>query len=198
VEANTIVQAGIKLDPVVVASPQFSASVTLHGYYVHDPVGTWPAGNGAKYTGMLLVIPKTLATNFAPGDVITATGDYKEFFCTTELQATAVSKTGTDLVAPAASVASTMFEFGGFPSEVEPYEGVVVKLTNESVTDALGGTNPKWWFQVGSEIYVANDFNLAGFAPVDGAVITSLTGAVKYSYLTYLVSPMTDADIVAQ
>ena len=48
------------------------------------------------------------------------------------------------------------------------------------------------------EIYVANEFNLLGFAPLNGTVITSLTGAVKYSYVTYLISPTKDADIVSQ
>jgi predicted extracellular nuclease len=198
VEANTTVQAALKMEPVVVASPRYSASASLHGYFVHDPVSTWPSGAAGKYTGVMFVIPKSLATDFAPGDLLAVTADYSEFFCMTELVGTAASKTGTSPLAAPVTLPASALANGGLAAEVEPYEGVVVSVKNIAVTDAAGGSNPKWWFQATGGILVANDFLLSGFTPVNGKALASLTGAIKYSYGKYLLVPRTDADIVVQ
>lgn len=190
------IASGIALADVVVVSPRYSASATLHGYYVQDPVTTWPIGSNGKYTGMLLVVPKNLNTNFQPGDLISVVGDYKEFYCLTEVVATSAQKVGTAEVPEPLGVASAAFENGGTAAVCEPYEGLRVTLTDLEVTDVTGGTQPSWWFQVGNKIHVADDFGLkASVSLTTGQTISRLTGAVKYSYGKYLLVPFTAADI---
>ena len=195
-EGNLTIASGVALADVVVVSPQHSASASLHGYYVQDPVSSWPLGSNGKYTGMLLVVPKSLGTNFQPGDLISVVGDYKEYYCMTEISATSAVKVGTANVPDPLGVAATAFENGGTANVCEPYEGLRVTITDVSVTNTTGGTNPKWWFQVGNGIYIADDYGLAAsFTPTAGQTFSHVTGAVKYSYGKYLLVPFTAADI---
>jgi len=194
-EGNTVVQEAISLRPVVVVSPKFSASATLDGYYVQDPQTTWIDQGDPRFTGMLLVIAKDQNTMFNPGDLISVVGDYKEYYCFTEIFATSATKIGTAPVPEPEVVSYQIFENGG-NSDCEPYEGIKVTLENLLVTDVIGGTQPKWWFKLGNGILVANDFGIQGFTPAISMQIQKISGAVKYSYGKYLIVPFTEADIV--
>lgn len=198
-EGNLTLAYGIALADVVVVSPRYSAAATLHGYYIQDPVSSWPLGSNGRYTGMLLVVPKTMNTDFKPGDLISVIGDYKEYYCMTEVQATSVKKVGTADVPEPLGVAATAFEAGGSVTACEPYEGLRVTIVDVVVTNTTGGTQPSWWFQVGNGVYVANDFGLKAVVGVtEGQKIARLTGAVKYAWGKYLLVPFTPADIVTQ
>lgn len=191
--------SGIALADVVVVSTRHSASATLHGYYVQDPVWSWPLGSNGKYTGMLLVVPKSLNTDFQPGDLVSVVGDYKEYYCMTEVQAASVKKVGTADVPEPLWVAAAAFEAGGTVAVCEPYEGLRVMLTNVQVTNVTGGTQPSWWFQAGNGIYVADDYGLkASVALTQGQTLARLTGAVKYSWGQFVLVPLTAADIEIQ
>lgn len=194
-EGNVTLATGIALADVVVVSPKFSASSSLDGYYVQDPVSSWPFGSDGKYTGMWLVVPKNLNTNFGPGDLISVVGDYKEFFCMTEVYATSAVKVGSADVPGPLDVNADLFANGG-TSQCEPYEGLRVRISNVQVTDTTGGLYPNWWFKVGNNVFIANDFGITGLLPQQGQNIKSLTGAVKYSYKTYLIVPFSASDIV--
>lgn len=184
--------SNIAVGPVVVVSPQFSASATLHGYYVMDEGAADPVS-----TGMLVVVNKSLATNFAPGDVLTLQGKYLEYYCLTEFQATAFTTDGTASVPAAISINASLLENGGQnAAAIEPYEGNLVKLTNVTITNAAP-TDTKTWFEVGNGIEVRNEMDLT-FTPTASATISSLTGFVKYYYGKYRLIPMTDSDIVVQ
>lgn len=190
---------GIALADVVVVSTRHSASASLHGYYVQDPVSTWPDGSNGKYTGMLLVVPKSLNTDFQLGDVVSVVGDYKEYYCMTEVQAGSVQKVGTADVPEPLGVAAAAFEAGGTVAICEPYEGLRVTLTDVQVTNVTGGTQPSWWFQVGNGIYVADDYGLKSAVSLTGGqTLTRLTGAVKYSWGKYVLVPFTAADVEIQ
>jgi len=194
-EGNTVIQQGVTLKPVVVVSPKFSVSQTLDGYYVQDPQSTWANQADPKFTGMLLVIGKDKNTMFSPGDLLSVVGDYKEYYCFTEIVATSATKIGTETVPEPVVVSSQVFENGGTP-DCEPYEGVKVTLENLLVTDVIGGTQPTWWFKLGNGILVANDFRIQGFTPAIGMQIQSISGAVKQSWGKYLIVPFTAQDIV--
>lgn len=198
-QGNQTLASGIALADAVVVSTRHSASASLHGYYVQDPVSSWPLGSNGKYTGMLLVVPKDLNTDFQPGDLVSVVGDYKEYYCMTEVLATSVQKVGTADVPEPLGVEAAAFEAGGTVELCEPYEGLRVTLTDLQVTDVTGGTQPSWWFQAGNGIYVADDYGLkASVALTQGQALSRLTGAVKYSWGTYVLVPLTPADIEVQ
>ncbi len=195
-EGNLTLAQGVALGDVVVVSTRHSASASLHGYYVQDPVSSWPLGSNGKYTGMLLVVPKSLDTDFQPGDLVSVVGDYKEYYCMTEVLAQSVQKVGTADVPEPLGVAAAAFENGGTATASEPYEGLRVTITDVQVTDVTGGTQPSWWFQAGSGIYVADKYGLkSSVALTGGQTLTRLTGAVDYSYGKYLIVPLSASDI---
>lgn len=198
-EGNLTLASGIALADVVVVSTRHSASASLHGYYVQDPASSWPLGSSGKYTGMLLVVPKSLNTDFQPGDLVSVVGDYKEYYCMTEVQATTVQKVGTADVPEPLGVAPAAFEAGGTVAACEPYEGLRVTLTDLQVTDVTGGTQPSWWFQAGNGIYVADDYGLkASLALAPGQTLARLTGAIKYSWGKYVLVPLAASDVEVQ
>jgi len=195
--AIVTILAGVSMADVVVTSPRVFVSGTLHGYYVQDPVETWPVGGFGKYTGMLVAILQSENTNFQAGDLLSIIGDYQEIHCMTDVQASSMTKVGSkDPSAPLEADASA-FAGGGDAAEAEPYEGSIVRLQNVTVTDVEGGSSPAWWFKVGNGIFISNNFDLDDeFTPTDGQTLTSITGAVKYSWGKYLIAPRTVDDIV--
>lgn len=198
--------SGVALKGVVITSPKFSASAGLHGYYVADPAG------GNTNNGVYVVIGKTAATAFAPGDVVDIVGDLLEYYCLTEININttkggSMTKTGTaNIPAPVVLDAALLANGGtGDKAAVEPYEGMIVTVQNVAVT-ANPAADTKNWFEVGTGIGIAKDFTYAadtggtapftGTAPAVGTQLTSITGALKYTYGKYRIAPRTDADLV--
>ena len=143
---------------------------------------------------MLVTAAKSLATAFVPGDLVVVVGDYKEYYCLTEIAATAIEKVGTDTPYDPNVVAASVFFNGGDKALAEAWEDAIVTVQNVKVTST---TSPdgKGWFQVGTGIEVANFFKLTGFTPAQDQEIKSLTGAVKYHWGKYRISPRTNDDI---
>lgn len=197
--ADVTVAQSVALADVVVVSPRHDVSASLHGYYIQDPVTSWPYGSDGKYTGTLMVVAKSLNTNFQQGDLVSVVGDYKEYYCMTEIVATSAQKVGTAPVPQALEAQASWFEQGGTVVNCEPYEGLRVTIADVQVTNTTGGTQPKWWFQAGNGIYVTDFFGLKDQLALSvGQGIKRLTGAVYYSWGKYLLVPFTTADIELQ
>jgi hypothetical protein len=186
----------------VVTSPKYSATAAFDGYYIAD-------ANGATTdAGMILLVAKTLATAFVPGDRLAITGDYKEYFCMSEIvvasTATApatvgtVSKTGTTTVPAATVLAASVLQNGG-GAGAEPYEGQIVTIQGVAVT-SITSPDTFGWFQVGTGIEVVSDFfypvNTAPYTPILNDSFTSITGALKFHHGKYRIAPRTAADFV--
>ena len=206
-EGNTTITASVELGPVVVLSPKtvIGKDATtgvpyLDGYYVTDQTG-----GGVLGTGLLVTLPTSLATNFVPGDVLSVAGDYKEFFCMTEVTLTtkigSVSKTGTTATPAPLAMASSLLESGGTKAATEPYAGLIVKVTLDAAVNITsitkdGADNTKaFWFTIGNGIAVDNDFGVTGFTPAVGTHLKSITGALKYTFLKFRLEPRTLADL---
>lgn len=188
---NVTWKQGLKLGPMVVASFPYPQADSLSGYYVQTPLEWW--GDG-MFGGMLLLLPATLPTSFAPGDLLQVTGDYAEFHCLTEVVATTAIKIGSAAVAPPIVLPASLFAGGG-GVQSEPYEGSIVAIENVVVTDSSGGSQPKWWFKVTGGVFVTNDFGIAGSAPPVGTPIKRLTGGVKSAFGLHLIAPRSKSEI---
>ena len=128
--------AGVTLTEVVVTSPTAAAGTTgkLVEVYVQDKAG-------GPFSGMPVVGQKAGALGLVkPGDLLTLTGDVKDFYCFTQMYAGTVGLVGAGAAAPVAyPVATTDLGDKAGPAKTEPYEGVLVEFTNVVVgDDALG------------------------------------------------------------
>lgn len=164
---------------LTVVSPRFTPTDTIHGYYVAEGAGAWK--------GVQLTVDASMGTDLQPGDVITITGEGKEFYCFTQVKVlqppTLVSQGGpvpasTDVLG--ATVAPTSVD-------AEPYEGVLVRLTDVTVD-----TVESWGFTLqGSGVMVNDSTFRTGVRVKPGCHILSLEGVVTYSFSEYKLLPLT-------
>ncbi|HOI09846.1 MAG TPA: hypothetical protein PK313_05130 [Myxococcota bacterium] len=193
---NTIA-SGLTFADLVVVSPQYSASGSLHGYFVVDAASV----ANPESAGALMVVNKSLATAFVPGDVISVTGNHVEYYCLTEVSATAAAKKGTASVPAPIVLDAALLANGGTAGALEKYEGNIVRLENVSVTAITSSDGvSQGWFRVGTGVEVLSDFfypiETAPYTPVLDDTFTSLTGALKYHYGKYRIVPRDAADFV--
>ncbi len=196
-DGRNVISAGVTIRDVVVVSPQYSAASVLHGYYVMDS-GAVAAPESA---GILLVVNKSLATAFVPGDLIDMTGDYLEYYCLSEFQATSATKKGTASLPAPIVLDAALLANGGSAAAMEKYEGNIVQLQNVAVTATTSSDGvAQGWFRVGDGVEVLSDFFYpvaeAPYSPKVGDTFSALTGAVKYHYGKYRMVPRTASDFV--
>lgn len=185
---------GVSFAPVIVVTPKFSASASLDGYYVMDH----GVGGNMLSHGMAVVVPKALATAFVPGDVISITeGDYYEHYCMSEININAAEKTGTDTVPQPMEIPLSALENGGLDDAAasEELEGLLVTIPATTITAATS-TDTKTWFEVGDNIHIDKQFNIADFTPITNTTLSSITGVVRWNYGKYRLTPRSGADIV--
>ena len=91
----TLVAPSVSLQGVVVTSSRFDAFTPddpakdgLDGYFVADAAG-------GDYSGLFVVISRSEATDYKPGDILNVTGDVEERYCFTQLMAATHEVTGT-------------------------------------------------------------------------------------------------------
>ncbi|MCA9514271.1 MAG: hypothetical protein KC635_04965 [Myxococcales bacterium] len=177
------VNESVTLTGVVVTSPKFdaftpaegSSSEALDGYYVADQ-------DGGTFSGVYVSIPRANATNYLPGQVLDLAGESLEYYCNTQFKATTVTEQGT-VTAPAPLALQ--------PSDVgEAYEGMIVKLANVTVLEALqGGT-----YKITGDLIVDHDFPF--FLSMTVGQSYDVTGAVVWSFGAWRIMPRTSADVV--
>ncbi len=134
--------SGVSIHHAVVASALMLSTTKSgkkqEGLYVQDK-------GGGKYSGIYLLedAPGPLA-NLKVGDVVTVTGDVKEFYCYTEIQPIAVTPEGTTELPTAVTVDVDAIGAAAAAAENESYEGVLVSLEGVIVSDnAVLGTDGK-------------------------------------------------------
>jgi len=188
-----LVRPNVRLSGVVVTAPRYTASYTgdgLDGYYVAD------GSAAAAYRGLLVVVPATLGTAFPVGARLDVVGDYKEYYCMSEVLATSISQIGTASTPQPLAVSGAQVAWASPDSE--PLEGVLVRLAGGVITalDDYGEV------VVDGQWRLANEFDLP-YLQADGDravgdVVVSATGVVEYSFGKYLVNPRSPADLVIQ
>ncbi len=174
--------AGIKLDGVVVTAPVYAASEKLDGFFVQD-VG------GGEFSGIKVVVDKGTAPVLQVGDVLNLVGDLKEYYCVTEFDATSVTVTGKTETPAASTVQSTDIAAGEAGSE--KWEGVLVEVKDTAVSevDQYGNIVLE-----GGAVVADSITDLPAAAA--GCTYKSLTGVIDYAFKQYLLLPRTSDDLV--
>lgn len=158
--------------------------VSSQGAWVQDP-STGPAYSGIKvYTGV--------GPGVVRGDRVDVEGDVTEYFEDTELESATVTRTGTGVVAPAAVTVATAL--------TEPYEGVLVRLTDVTSHEATYDCsldNPACvdfdlWRVNGS--IVVYPWLYEGVAWTELIRTRSVTGVMTYRFDRRRIMPRVDAD----
>ncbi len=164
----------------LVYSPVESVTASLHGVYLASP-------NTTDRAGLLVVWNKTLGFSPLPGARVRAVGDVKEYFCMTELTATALEVLDANGAVPTPSKLSL--------ADPEQQEGAFVfhaDITVES-TEALETYNE---IEVtGGFVIDGGNFGvpLAGFTVGDS--LEGVQGALGFAFGKYRIYPFEPSDI---
>jgi len=175
----------VSLSGVVVTTPKYDAltataegGTSLDGYYVADQ-------DGGDWSGINIVIDRAEATNFVPGDVLDLQGELMEFYCFTQFKVTSFT-VGTAVTAPAP------LEVEATAVASEAKEGMLVKVTGVTVSEAAGGGT----FRVTGGFLVDHDFDF--FLSMDVGATYDVTGVVKWAYNEWRLMPRSTADVRKQ
>lgn len=181
-EGSQTVNPAVTIEGVV-ASPAFSVSEKLDGYFVSD-------GKGGPYSGVQVVVPVDLGVTLQIGDAISLTGKWVEYYCATQITASSVTVTDSGVALPAADdVAPDAISNGGDLSEA--YEGVYVQVSNVTVTNPDAGFG-EW--EVDGVLLVDDLFDYA-YTPKIGDKLGALRGFVSYGFGNFKLLPSRDEDI---
>lgn len=170
----------------VVMSEVFTITDNLNGFFLATE------GSQAPFSGVLVngssgssggppaLIPLGAVT---VGDTVLIAGAHNEYFCHTQFRANSVTKTGT-------GTAVNPLNIDG-QSDLEQFEGMLVELTNVTVTgdDGFGAAT--------TDKVVLIDKAVLGSAfavPATNAVIPTLRGFLTYSFSKHRISPRSAAD----
>jgi predicted extracellular nuclease len=157
------------------------------GFFVQDPMG-------GEYSGIFVYI-NMQAIAVEAGDVLTITGAYDEFFNYSQIKVTNpadVVVTGTAPIPAPAVVAAADVATGG--SLAENYEGVLIQVNDAKVTAAV---NMFGEFKIEGDLLVDDLFIAKAdwVNPMIGAVYSSITGPLAYSFDEFKLSPPKPADV---
>jgi predicted extracellular nuclease len=152
---------------------------------------------GGPYSGILIYLYTDVAMGvpLSPGDVVTITGEYDEYFDESQITITSVDGIvpgGMGTVPAPADVAPGDVVFGS--ADAEGYEGVPVCLANVTATDA---TNMFGDFHVDENMAVTNMFlfGTPDFLDVlPGTEFATLCGPIRFTFDEYKIAPRGAAD----
>lgn len=202
---NNTIEENLIIENVVVTAPKFEASYTLDGYYVAEKaIG---GSLTAPYFGIMIVAKKDLKTEFKENDFLTIKGNYKEYYCLSEIEVKKFEVLGTSTY-PAPSKVETSIFCDPSSEVVESWEGVLIKVEGAEVTDAKPDAKPStpqiddWGcFKVNNCLMVCNDYKLTYMNKETdqrkvGDKFSSITGVLKYDWGLYKLMPRSDGDMV--
>jgi len=180
-------------------APQFQnglSDIAIEGVVV---VGNYPSsgsdaiivsdGSQNPYSALQVRFP-TASVILVPGDNVKAVGDHVEFYCLTQLNNAAVTKTtGTVAVPAPTTVAKTEADW-------EQYEGMLVEVSGVQIIadDGHGAGTTDGAFLVDKTL-MGSDFKVADLV---GKTYTTVRGVVFYSFDKYRIAPRSAADLVAE
>ena len=142
---------------------------------------------GGEYNGIYVFTWDEVDYVPTIGDVVTITGEYKEFFDNSQL----VVKTAGDITKSGEGAEVVVTVIDTEPDSWEPYESVMVQINNAEIADA---SKLYEWGAVQLTIGCWIDNVFTNYAAEDGATYSSLTGPLTYSFEKYSVLPRSAAD----
>ncbi len=157
------------------------------GFFVQDPMG-------GEYSGIFVYINMQVV-DVKAGDELTITGAYDEFFEYSQIKVTNpadVVVTGTAPIPAPAVVAAADVATGG--PLAENYEGVLIQVNQAKVTAAV---NMFGEFEIQGGLLVDDLFIAKAdwVNPMIGAMYSSITGPLAYSFNEFKLSPPKPADV---
>ncbi|RMF07586.1 MAG: T9SS C-terminal target domain-containing protein [Candidatus Neomarinimicrobiota bacterium] len=175
-------------------SPELGNTVTVSGkitatngsnkYYLQD--------GGTDWDGIYIY---DSGVTMAQGDSVTLTATVSEYYGFTELGSVTdltIHSSGNALWDPIPITTGALN--GGCSDTGEPYEGLLVTLTNVTVTQAANSYG-EWYVDDGTgECQIDDAF--FSVTPAVGDFFDSITGVVDYSFSQYAVNPRSADDIV--
>ena len=193
---NSLPQVTITDALVVSAARKLAADGSTIGLYVQQGAGQW--------SGMMVMGSKDgpLAT-LQLGDVVTLTGDVKDYYCLTEMYVTAATTISTGSIPKASTVTLYQVGDGAGATQSEPWEGTIVELKNLVASgDALGTdgkphgdfwvgmTNGDQGLRVGATfpgVYTSTKQPDGTYTPKypAGTKLSKVRGVVDYNFGTY-------------
>jgi predicted extracellular nuclease len=181
--------SGFSMKNLVVTMAKFDAytnesdaSKSLDGYYVADVAG-------GPYSGVMMVVPRDLATDLSLGAIVDVKADATEFYCNTQIKAFELTPVSTEGDAPTGTVinASDLNE----AATAEAHEGSLVVLENAVVAE---GPNDYGEYILDSGAVIDDKYAGEGFEMNIGDTYT-LTGVVHYAYGRYSLEPRSMDDV---
>ncbi len=156
------------------------------GFFVQDP-------SLATYGGLYVYDYGDNAVSV--GDVVRVSGTYDEYYDLTELTSPTVTVTGTGVVPDPITVDPCDVGTGG--SLAEPYEGMLLVVTDVSVTNA-NPDDPGDYdeFEVGGCLRVDDFLWDALDQPAGSPTYASVTGVLNYSFENFKLAPRGAEDLV--
>ncbi|MCA9521540.1 MAG: hypothetical protein KC609_11230, partial [Myxococcales bacterium] len=191
----------VTLTNVVVTAPIVSVSATRNQFFVADPAG-------GEWSGIAVIVEKSLNVTVNVGDVVTLTGELEEFFCFTRILVTTansgvVQVTGVGPRPQAVEITCDLLasQDGNLTPnpEAEKNESVLVKLTNVKVVAKLDFGEFVVEDANGKQCVLDNDFGTwpnAGNAMMQvGNEFDAIYGILVWSFGEYKVNPRKDNQI---
>lgn len=177
--------------------------VTLSDVVVVSPVQVNDGGvilqeaEGGAYSGIYTFIyaDVVMGVPLSPGDVVTVTATYDEFFDESQLTVVSpddITVTGTGAIPAPLDVSPADVVVGA--ADAESYEGVPVCVADVTATDA---TNMFGDFHIDDDMAVTNFFlfDSPDFLDVlPGTVFGSLCGPIRYTFEEYKLAPRSADD----
>ncbi len=192
---SMLVGIDIPLSGVVVTASTYNYQVVggkLDGFYVADK-------EGGTFSGIHVTFPSDQVPELKPGMVLDLIGNHKEAFCMTIFDAASlvVIDDNGDEPEPALSTP------GEIAANPEPYEGMLVKIQNVTVTsanpDAADGLDNRE-FEVDGVLRVGNDYELKYMNPgtdgrTEGDEFVHIIGVVKFADENFHLMPRSEKDM---
>lgn len=172
-------------DVVVTTPPTFEGDV----FFVQER-------DGGERSGISIFMADPAGLQIQPGDVLTITGNYDEFYDESQIRVSSVadlqSAGSGDPLAPATVAVGDIASGQG----AEAWEGVLVQVEGATVSTAA---NDYGEWEVDQALVVDDLFfdMGAGPEPAVGEAFASIAGVLTYSFETYKLAPRSASDLVA-
>ena len=172
----------VALEGVVVTATKFDAftsddgEVGLDGYYVGDM-------DAAEWSGIMIVVDRSAATDFPLGAVLDLTGELEEYYCMTQIDVAGYAE--SDAISP-----PTPWLVAPQDAGAELYEGMLLKVEEVTVDsqDDFGNST------VNDGLIIGDEFNV--YADLSVGETYDVTGVLVMNYGEYKLSPRSLDDIV--
>ncbi len=169
------IEGGVTLEDVIVTSPIDSSG----NFFVQD-------AGGGEWSGMYIYTYDDVELDLSVGDVVTIDGSATEYYDLTEVALSSAD----DLTASGETSEPVVLDLAEAPDDWEPYESVLVRLSDVTVT-----SSPDTYNEVETDWGINVDDLIADHGLEAGATCASLTGLVTYTYGAWKILPRTADDL---